>query len=57
MLGFRKNKMNFLKRKASVLIMAFMLGISNAILEETRTVIDTRVKTEMLQPEEDQKLL
>lgn len=57
MLGFRKNKMNFLKRKASVLMIAFMLGISNAILEETRTVIDTRVKTEMLQPEEDQKLL
>ncbi len=42
----RKNRMNFLKRRASVLMIAFMLGISNAILEETRMVNDTSFKIE-----------
>lgn len=36
----------FLKLKASVLMIAFMLGMSNVILEETRMVNDTRVQTE-----------
>lgn len=34
------------KKKVSILVMAFMLGMSNVILEETLMVNDTRVKTE-----------
>ena len=34
------------KKKVSILFMAFMLGMSNVILEETRMVNDSRVKTE-----------
>lgn len=36
----------FLKLKASVLMIAFMLGMSNVILGETRMVNDTSVQTE-----------
>ncbi len=35
-----------LKRKASVLLIALMLGMSNVILEETRMVNDTSAQTE-----------
>ena len=46
MIDCRKIILKFLKRKASVLMIAFMLGMSNVILEETRMVNDTRIKTE-----------
>ncbi|EAR02140.1 hypothetical protein FB2170_02615 [Maribacter sp. HTCC2170] len=38
-----------------MLMIAFMLGMSNVILEETRMVNDTRIKTEQLEvlPDED----
>ncbi|WP_394747251.1 hypothetical protein [Spongiimicrobium salis] len=36
-----------LKRKLGVLLIAFMLGMSNAILEETRMVNDTRKHVEI----------
>jgi hypothetical protein len=44
-----------LRRKASLLMIACMLGISNVILEEDRMVNDTRAKIEQqeIQPEDD----
>ena len=39
-------KFRFLRRKTSMLLIAFMLGISNVILEEDRTMYDTRAKIE-----------
>jgi len=55
MIDCRKIIFKFLKRKASVLMIAFMLGMSNVILEETRMVNDTRIKTEQQEvlPDED----
>ncbi len=55
MIDCRKIMFKFLKRKASVLMIAFMLGMSNVILEETRMVNDTRAQTEYqeLLPDED----
>ena len=39
----------FLLRKiGSIIVLAFMLGMSNAILEETRTLKDTRPRIEYL---------
>ncbi|MGB5556003.1 MAG: hypothetical protein WBM83_15210 [Flavobacteriaceae bacterium] len=35
------------KHKVSLILIAFMLGISNVILEESRMVNDTRVKIEL----------
>ena len=52
MIFSRKTVLKFIKRKASVLLIAFMLGMSNVILEETRMVNDTRVETEQIQPVE-----
>ncbi|NJB72771.1 hypothetical protein GGR42_003262 [Saonia flava] len=43
---FLKRFFKFLKRRASILMIAFMLGISNVILEETRMVNDTKAKIE-----------
>lgn len=42
----RKIILKFLKQKVSVLVIAFMLGLSNVILEETRMVNDTGIQTE-----------
>jgi hypothetical protein len=55
MIDCRKIIFKFLKRKASVLMIAFMLGMSNVILEETRMVNDTKIKTEQQEvlPDED----
>ena len=53
----RKIIFKFLKRKSSVLLIAFMLGMSNVILEETRMVNDTRVQIEQLQTQEAENLL
>lgn len=52
---WRKIIFKFLRRKSSVLMMAFMLGISNVFLEETRMIDDTRTQTEHqeLLPDED----
>jgi len=47
----------FLKQKSSVLLIAFMLGMSNVILEETRMINDTRVQIEQLQTQEAENLL
>ncbi|MDB4292379.1 hypothetical protein N9954_03170 [Maribacter sp.] len=43
------------KRKISMLLIAFMLGMSNVILEEDRMVHDTREHIELqeLAPEDD----
>ncbi len=45
----------FLRRMASLLLCAFMLGMSNVILEEERSINDTRVKIEQqeIQSEDD----
>ncbi len=45
----------FFRRRASLLLTAFMLGMSNVILEEERSVNDTRVKIEQqeIQAEDD----
>ncbi|WP_041632665.1 hypothetical protein [Maribacter sp. HTCC2170] len=55
MIRCHKNLIYFLRQKASMLMIAFMLGMSNVILEETRMVNDTRIKTEQLEvlPDED----
>ncbi|MGB5819256.1 MAG: hypothetical protein WBG90_07195 [Saonia sp.] len=43
------------RRKASMFLIAFMLGTSNVILEETRMVHDTRehIEQQEIEPEED----
>lgn len=45
----------FLRRKLSLIMIACMLGVSNIILEEDRTVNDTYIKIEQqqIQPEDD----
>jgi len=45
----------FFQRRVSLLLIAFMLGLSNVILEETRMVNDTKAKIECqeLIPDED----
>lgn len=45
----------FLRRKLSLFMIACMLGISNIIMEEDRTVNDTRAKIEKreIQSEDD----
>ncbi len=45
----------FFRRRASLLLSAFMLGMSNVILEEERSVNDTRVQIEQqeIQSEDD----
>lgn len=50
-----KSMLRFLRRKASLVLVAFMLGMSNVILEEDRMVNDTRAKIEQqeIQPEDD----
>jgi len=55
MVSFYKRLTHLLKQKASMLLLAFMLGMSNVILEETRMVNDTKIKTEQQEvlPDED----
>lgn len=50
-----KSVYRFLRRKTSLVLVAFMLGMSNVILEEDRMVNDTRAKIEQqeIQPEDD----
>jgi len=36
----------FFQQRVSLLLIAFMLGLSNVILEETRMINDTRAKIE-----------
>ena len=43
----------FLRRKLSIILIAFMLGVSNVILEETRTVHDTK-KEVVLKEDQDE---
>lgn len=45
----------FLRQKISILLSAFMLGMSNVILEEDRSIHDTRAKIEHqdIQSEDD----
>lgn len=47
------DNLRFLRRKTSIILVAFMLGISNVILEEDRTTYNTRAKVEFqeLQPD------
>ncbi|WP_299431322.1 hypothetical protein [uncultured Maribacter sp.] len=37
----------FIKRRVSIILVAFMLGMSNVILEETRMINDTRKEIEL----------
>lgn len=50
-----RNFKRFLRQKTSLLLTAFMLGMSNVILEEDRSINDTRPKIEHqdVQPEDD----
>lgn len=57
MIVCRKNIFEFLKQKASILLIAFMLGMSNVILEETRMINDSGVQTEQFQSKEADSLL
>ncbi|MDT0607915.1 hypothetical protein [Croceitalea rosinachiae] len=49
----RKSFFIAIRRCSSLVMVAVMLGISNIILEEDRSVNDTRVKTEVLQTVDD----
>lgn len=51
---FLKSFMVFIRLKISMVLIAFMLGMSNVILEETRMVDDTRehIEQQEIQPEE-----
>ncbi len=53
--GFFRIVRNYLARKMAVLLVAFMLGMSNVILEEDRMVNDTRAVLEQQEetPEDD----
>lgn len=57
MSSFYKHLLRLFKQKASMLLIAFMLGMSNVILEETRMVNDTRIKTELLEVLPDENYL
>lgn len=46
---FSKVVARFFRRKLSILLTAFMLGMSNVILQEERSVNDTRAKIEYLE--------
>jgi hypothetical protein len=50
-----KSIYRFLRRMTSIVLVAFMLGMSNVILEEDRMVNDSRAKIEVqeVQPEDD----
>lgn len=50
-----KGKHRFLRQQISMFMIAIMLGVSNVILEEDRTMYDTRAKIEQqeVQPEDD----
>jgi len=43
----------FFRRKLSIILIAFMIGVSNVILEETRTVHDTK-KEVVLKEDQDE---
>lgn len=44
-----KHIIHILRQKVSMLMIAFMLGMSNVILEETRMVNDTKAQTEQME--------
>ncbi|WP_273565920.1 hypothetical protein [Maribacter halichondriae] len=50
-----KDILVFLRRRVSLMLIAFMLGMSNVILEESRSVNDTREHIEQPEvfPDED----
>jgi len=43
-----------LRRMGSILLIAFMLGVSNVILEETRTIDNTKKQIELREEQESQ---
>lgn len=45
----KKPKKTVVKQLISMIIVAIMLGVSNIILEENRSVNDTRAKTEIIE--------
>jgi len=55
MYSLYKRFTHLLKKRVSLLLIAFMLGMSNVILEETRMVNDNRINTEQQEvlPNED----
>jgi len=44
----KKSKASVFKQWLSMVLVAVMLGVSNVILEEDRSVNDTKVKTEIV---------
>lgn len=52
----KKPKKTVFKRLISMIMVAIMLGVSNIILEENRSVNDTRIKTEVLEVIDDDNL-
>ncbi len=47
----------YIKKKLSILMIAFMLGMSNVILEETRMINDTRPEIELQELQEEDSIL
>lgn len=46
----------FVKRKISIVLVAFMLGMSNVILEETRMINDSRAEIELQEVQDNDVL-
>jgi len=46
-LSIFKQILFFIKKIVSIILVAFMLGMSNVILEETRMINDTRAEIEL----------
>ncbi len=46
----------FIKRRVSIILVAFILGMSNVILEETRMIYDTRKEIELQEIQEEDSI-
>ncbi len=51
----RKQLYSFFRRKVSMFMIAYMLGVSNIILDEDRMINDTKANIELVQKEYDFK--
>jgi len=49
----KRPKKTIVKQFIAMIMAAIMLGVSNSILEENRSVNDTRIKTEILEVIDD----
>ena len=50
-----ETKVRNLKKLFSMVLVAVMLGVSNVVLEEDRSLNDTRLKTEFVEVDDNEK--